>query len=80
VVSDVYVLRTTVVNRIIRHVDYTLIVTYEGDFAQFVAIVAKGLSHLEQLCTTMFYSNILGPCCRAPPADATWADWVGPCL
>jgi hypothetical protein len=47
VVPDVYVLSATVFNRIIRHADCTLIVTYERDFAQLVAIVPKGLPHLE---------------------------------
>jgi hypothetical protein len=47
VVPDVYVLSATVFNGIIRHVDCTLIITQERDFAQLVAIVPKGLPHLE---------------------------------
>jgi hypothetical protein len=39
VIPDVYVLCAVVFNRIVRHADSTLIVTYERDFAQFVAIV-----------------------------------------
>jgi hypothetical protein len=34
VIPDVYVLSASVFNRIIRHADCTLIVTYEWDFAQ----------------------------------------------
>jgi hypothetical protein len=47
VIPDVYVLCAAVFNRIIHHADCTLIVTYERDFAQFVAIVPKGLPRLE---------------------------------
>jgi hypothetical protein len=43
VMSDVYVLSAAVFNRIIRHVDCTLIVTEEWDFAQIVAKVPEGL-------------------------------------
>jgi hypothetical protein len=42
---DVYVLCAAVFNRIVRHVDCTLIITYEWDFAQIVAKVPKGLPH-----------------------------------
>jgi hypothetical protein len=45
VIPDVYVLSAAVVNGIIRHADCTLIIIYERDFAQFVAIVPKGLPH-----------------------------------
>jgi hypothetical protein len=39
------VLSAAVFNGIIRHADCTLIVTKERAFAQFVAIVPKGLPH-----------------------------------
>jgi hypothetical protein len=39
VIPDVYVLSAAVFSAIIRHADCTLIITYERDFAQFVAIV-----------------------------------------
>jgi hypothetical protein len=45
VISDVYVLSAAVFNGIICHADCTLIITYERDFAQLVAIVRKGLPH-----------------------------------
>jgi hypothetical protein len=45
VIPDVYVLSAAVFNGIIRHADCTLIITKERDFAQFVAIVPKGLPH-----------------------------------
>jgi hypothetical protein len=45
VMPDVYVLSVVVFNRIIRHADCTLIVTYEWDFAQIVAKVSEGLPH-----------------------------------
>jgi hypothetical protein len=47
VVPDVYMICAAVFKRIICHVDCTLMVTYERDFSQFVAIVPKGLPHLE---------------------------------
>ena len=45
VILNAYVLSVVVFNRIIRHADCTLIVTYEWDFAQIVAKVSKGLPH-----------------------------------
>ena len=45
VMPDVYVLSAAVFNRIIRHADCNLIVTYEWDFAQIVAKVPEGLPH-----------------------------------
>jgi hypothetical protein len=45
VMPDVYVLSAAVFNRIIRHADCTLIVTYEWDFAQIIAKVREGLPH-----------------------------------
>jgi hypothetical protein len=47
VMSDVNVLCAAVFNRIIRHADSTLIITYEWDFAQIVAKVPEGLPHPE---------------------------------
>ena len=47
VIPDVYVFSAAVLNGIIHHADCTLIITYERDFAQFVAIVPKGLHHLK---------------------------------
>jgi hypothetical protein len=41
VMRDVYVLSAAVFNRIIRHVDCTLIITWEWDFAQIVAKVLE---------------------------------------
>jgi hypothetical protein len=45
VMPDVYVLSADVFNRIIRHADCTLIVTWEWDFAHIVAKVPEGLPH-----------------------------------
>jgi hypothetical protein len=45
VIPNVNVLSAVVFNGIIRHADCTLIITWERDFAQFVAIVPKGLPH-----------------------------------
>jgi hypothetical protein len=45
VIPDDYVFSAAVFNGIICHVDCTLIITEERDFAQFVAIVPKGLPH-----------------------------------
>jgi hypothetical protein len=47
VVQDVYVFSATVFNGNLRHADSTLIITYEWDFAQFVAIVSKDLPRPE---------------------------------
>jgi hypothetical protein len=60
VIPDVYVLSAAVFNGIIRHADCNLIITQERDFAQFLAIVPKGLPHSKQLHTTMSYDNVLG--------------------
>jgi hypothetical protein len=46
-ISDVCVFSAAVFNRIIHHADSTLIITYERDFAQLVAIVPEGLPHPE---------------------------------
>jgi hypothetical protein len=45
VMPDVNALCAAVFNRIIRHADSTLIITYEWDFAQSVAKVPEGLPH-----------------------------------
>jgi hypothetical protein len=45
VMSDVYVLSATMLNRIIRRADCTLIITQEWDFAQIVAKVLEGLPY-----------------------------------
>jgi hypothetical protein len=47
VMADVYVLSAAVFNRIIRHADCTLIVTYEWDFAQIVAKVPESLPYVK---------------------------------
>jgi hypothetical protein len=44
-IPDIYVFSAAVFNEIIRNVDCTLIITEERNFAQFVAIVPKGLPH-----------------------------------
>jgi hypothetical protein len=45
VMPDVYVLSAAVFNGIIHQVDFTLIITYEWDFAEIVAKVSEGLPH-----------------------------------
>jgi hypothetical protein len=45
VIPNGYVFSAAVFNGIFRHADCTLIITYERDFAQFVAIVPEGLPH-----------------------------------
>jgi hypothetical protein len=60
VMSDVYVLSTTVFSRIIRQTYCILIIIEEWDFAQIVAKVLEGLHHPKQLCATLACGNILG--------------------
>jgi hypothetical protein len=47
VVLDIYVLSAVMINMIFRNADCTLIITWEGDFAQILAKVSNGLPHPE---------------------------------